>query len=462
MKPNWYQNFMYGTIIGMEGCWLYILFIMLNELVVNGRLSVAGLLLLYPVALGLNGLLRWLGWPGALQNILNVILWAASVLLMIKFQLFSHVPLSDTAWLLALPRAAAGIFRSFEPELLILAASAAAWWLGRRLARIRLNFSTSILEFQFGLSVLLITLFLGSGLGARLASAVPVVLSFVLFALLGISIAHAQEGGNWITRAYQSRWSGLLLVSISLILIIGLLIGAVLTPEVLQLIWNAVKWVWHVIERGIMFLLSLLPVPDAAEAPPPEWTVPTVEPPEDGGAFVVPEDIRNVFRLLWNILAGGLVVLFLWRASSQIFGWLRRRLADTSGTEFEPLRGAFRADILRFLRHILDKLVNLRLPFRRQRRTEPPEIISVRQLYRQFLHWAAARVQPRLASQTPHEYLYVLEESIPESGDALHLITRYYVSARYGLYPASEEELHRLRQSWHQVRHSRPRPRIAK
>ena len=96
MKPNWRQVILYTTTAGIEACWLYILFIMLNELVADGSLSVIGLLLIYPVAFGLNVLLRRSGWHKFFQNSSNTLLWAIGMLLMIKFQLFSYLPLSDT------------------------------------------------------------------------------------------------------------------------------------------------------------------------------------------------------------------------------------------------------------------------------------------------------------------------------------------------------------------------------
>ena len=457
MKPNWRQAILYITTAGIEACWLYILFIMLNGLVADGGLSVTGLLLIYPVAFGFNVLLRWLKWHKVFQYSTNTLLWVIGMLLMIKFQLFSYLPLSDTAWLLALPQAIANIFNEFEPELLILLSSAAIWWLGRRLAYTRINFSTSVTEFQFGLGILLIVLFIASELKVQLVNSIPIVLGFFLFALLGISIAHAQEEKSWLTELRQGHWLGILLICICLILILGLVIGSVITPDLIQQIWSGIKWLLSMIERAIMFLLNLLPQPDMPEEIPSDWEEPAFEPPEGSGGFTIPGQVTSVFRLVWNILVVGLTFLFLWRASAQIFGWLRRKLAHTSGAEVESLHGAFKADLLNLLRRILLKLLSFKLPFRWGKKPEPQEITSVRQLYRRLLHWAATHGWPRPTYQTPYEYLYALEKALPESGEALHRITQHYVSARYGLSPPSEEELRQLRQSWHQVKHQQLR-----
>ena len=127
-----------------------------------------------------------------------------------------------------------------------------------------------------------------------------------------------------------------------------------------------------------------------------------------------------------------------------------------SGAEFEPLPGAFRADFLSLLKRIIFKLLGLRIIFRSRARAEPvrPEIASVRQIYRQFLRWAAAAGFPRHVSQTPHEYFYELVVLLPEVRGDLDLITQQYVRTRYGAWLLTEDELHQLRQSWHNVRQS--------
>ena len=89
------------------------------------------------------------------------------------------------------------------------------WWLGRRLARLVSTSAAMVSEFQFGLVMLVIIFFVASQLEAALDNPVPIVLAFFLFALLGISVAHALEGTSWLSGLYQGHWSGLLLISIS-------------------------------------------------------------------------------------------------------------------------------------------------------------------------------------------------------------------------------------------------------
>ena len=333
------------------------------------------------------------------------------------------------------------------------------WWLGRRLSYQRMNFVTSVSEFQFGLVILLITFVTISLLKVNLADSVPVTLTFFLFALLGISISHAQESTSWLSGMNQGHWAGLLLISISLILILGLLISSLVTPDLLQLVVAALKWAWSLIMKAITFMVSLFPTPETAE-PLPVVPMPEPEPSPGYHAFTIPETVQNGLRIGWTTLMVGFLIFALWRISSQVFSWLRRKLAGMAGAEYESLPGAFRADFLGLLKRIL-RLLRLRLPLRLGRKPSSllPEIASVRQIYRQLLHWVAVGGYPRQTSQTPHEYLYTLVDLLPEAQVDLNFITRQYVSARYGASLPTEDELHNLRQSWHRIKRNRLKKR---
>lgn len=168
----------------------------------------------------------------------------------------------------------------------------------------------------------------------------------------------------------------------------------------------------------------------------------------------MPESVRRGLQSGWTILFLGLFLVALWRISSSIFSWLRRRLSGTGGAEYEAMPGAFRADLLSWLKRIVRRLLGIRLlfPWGRKSGSIMPEAASVRELYRRFLRWAAAGGFPRRTSQTPHEYFHTLADLLPEVRQELAFITRQYVSARYGTVPQTEDELRQLRQSWHKVK----------
>jgi hypothetical protein len=72
---------------------------------------------------------------------------------------------------------------------------------------------------------------------------------------------------------------------------------------------------------------------------------------------------------------------------------------------------------------------------------QPPR--TIRQAYRRLLFWGASSGCPRLATETPHEYLGRLRQrEAPRERDAA-LLTSAYVHERYGAAPAPPEEVAR-------------------
>lgn len=452
MKIDWRQGILYVTLLGTEGCWLYALLVLLNRKVADGGLSTLWLLFLYPVAFGFNRLLRRLRWPEFSLRIISWLAWVVATLLIVKFQLFSSLAWSDAAWLMAIPRAIADVLYTFGPELLILVSTVALWWLGRHLACIEVNFSSLVGRFQFGLVILIIALLVASQLKLELADSVTVTLVFFLFALTGISIAHALEGTSWLSGLYQGHWSGLLLVSIGVIILLGLLIGSVITTDLLQIVVDGLKWLWGLIMKLVALIVSLLPEPEPSELPPPAPPAPEMEPSAGFKLWSMPESVRRFLQSGWSILFFGIFLVALWRISTDIFRWLRRRFPGRAGAEYEAMPGAFRADLLSWLKRIVLGLFGVRRLFQRGKRPTMPEVASVRELYRRFLRWTAAGGYPRHIYQTPHEYLYTLADLLPEARQDLAFMTQQYVSARYGTLPQTEDELRQLRESWRKVK----------
>jgi len=463
MKLDWRTGILYISALGMEGCVLYTIIALLTNETAGGRISVTGILLLLPLAFGINKLLQWLGLRVVYTRFLSLLAWLVCMLLTVKIQLFANLSMFDPAWIQSVPRAFTQLIYAFEPELLILIATGVIWWLGRRLSIVQTNFTTLVAEFQFSLIILLLTFFVASLLEAALAAPVTVTLVYFIFALPGISIAHALEGKSWLSGLYQGHWSGLLLVSIGLILILGLLVSVIITPQLIESILEVLKWLWSQIWKGVLHLISLLPEPGPAEP------LPVTPPPSvDADAVVreavkefIPKAVREGLGIGWMILMIGGILAALWQISTQIFSWLRRRFAGMGGAEFESLPGGFRADLLAWLKSIIFKLLGLRLLLRRRATVEKqlPEVASVRQVYRQFLHWASSTGFPRHLSQTPDEYYYELVELLPESQEDLNLITQKYIMTRYGAWIPDEQELQQIKQSWNRIKHSHPQDR---
>ena len=443
------------AVIALEGCWLYTLAYLLDVLMAQGRLSVPGLLPLYLLAFGTNRLWRWLGWPRVIRSVLNILGFAIFTLLMVKIQLFGGLPLAEATWLKALGEAFVNIFYGLAPELVLLVSGGVLWWFGQRMASLPIDFATTLREFQFELIVLLILLFIAYGLEVQVSNTVPVVTAFFIAALFSLSIAHAQENKR-STEFYRGNWLGILLMSISAIVLLGLAIGSVITPDLLRLVVAGLTWLWGFIVKGITFIASLFPEPDlvSPEGLPEAAPMPMQE-PDYSKFLVLPEVVREGLRFGWSILMIGILLVFFWRISEQIFTWLRAKLGATGNAEYESLSGAFWADIQSLFKRIfcwILKLLKWPALLRKQKRAEPKEITSIRQLYQQLLRWAAKGGLPRPGFQTAYEYLGVLQGKMPAYRDTLQYVTRKYVSARYGHITPSAEELDQLKQSWHHLR----------
>ncbi|MDO8567275.1 MAG: DUF4129 domain-containing protein [Dehalococcoidales bacterium] len=455
MRLDWRKVIVYGSVMGFDGCALYVLLALLNIRIADSRLSILQFMLVYPLAFMFNKALQGLR-PRRLLYPVNFFAWALVTLLMVKFQLYGEMSFPDPTWLLALPQALAGILYSFRAELLLLLSGAIAWWAGWHLARSRASFAASLADFQFSLVIILGTFFAATEMDVTIGNTIPIVLAFFIFALLGISVAHArEEGTGWLSDWRQGHWPGLLLASIGLIIVFGLAIASLVTPEFIQLILAAVAWGWDQVMKGIVFLMSLFPQPGPSELPP-GMNVTGGEPKEGGISLNIPEPWLSGLRLSWTILFAGLILLALWRVSSQIYGWLRRKM-NSPGAEVDSLPGAFRADILGWLKHIFSRLLGLwrHTP---PRQTEPRDLASVRQIYRQLLKWAAASGWRRPVDETPYEYLPTLERLVPSHADDFRRITRHYVNARYGQSPPTPAELGQLKQSWQHISRYRLTP----
>ena len=403
VSADWRHVVVYAAVMIMEGCWLYTLLSVINNATVDGRVSVFGVLAVFPVSVIFHKLLLNIRLHKIPLFIVSWLIWLAGMLLLVKFQLFGATAWSQVDWLLAVPRAIANVIYMFSPELLILLSSAAIWWLGGNLANRGVRFDQTVTRFQFGLIMLLLALYISYAVDVSVAHSVPAALVFFFCGLSGISLAHARENAGWSTsKLYRGRWTVLLMSAIILVLLLGLLVGLVISADLLQVIVAAVKWVWAWIVHVILFIVSLIPLSDSGDLPPPDMVAPQMEAPEHIQLWRIPDSVRAVLRIIWAVVFLGLIVIVLWRMSSLILRWMHRRLSNISGEDTEPLQGAFKEDLINLFRFIAGKIKNLlRALSLRRAGASAAENITIRQMYRQFLRWAGSHGYPRQRAQTP-------------------------------------------------------------
>lgn len=435
------------VVAGLELAWLYAL---LHSVARGMRIevSVPSLLLLYALsfvlALGLRAALRsaraaaaisWLAWP--------VVTLAALMIL-----LYPDARLADASWAAVMRHALSGVIHEPEAAAFIVMAGGIVWWLGRRLGTSRMAYETVVTEFQLGLAVLTISLFIGHTVGVDQPAAIPVAVGFVGLGLLGAAATRTDDGSGLLFFRQRGTWWGMLLIGVSLVLLLGLLAGALFTPELMQIIIRGIRGLWELIERLFSAIAGLFSSGSEAEVPPGLEVPPMPESEGNGGSWGLPEWLSRPLRFVYGILVAGVLILAAWRIASQLFGWMRRR-AGRAGVQLESLPGAFRLDLATLFRRLFawaKKLLTFGGSHRRSH-DEPAPTTSVRRLYADMLRWGAKSGFPRGPSETPCEYQRTLCAALPAYRADVSLITAGYVRARYGAEPPSETEIHELRES---------------
>jgi hypothetical protein len=460
------RDILFLAIAGAEACWIYTALLLLDVKAAGEDLPILGLLSFYPLAFVLGKAIHRLPWGTIRLFLLNWFLWFVWFLALAKHYAAPFGNPLEPAWIHSFVDGLLQV-SNLSPQQLILACSILLWWLGGRLLRLRLDFPTSLTEFQFGVAILLILFFFESQWDLDLPGLVPITMAFFIFSFAGTAVTHAREGAGWLSGPYRSRWMSLLIFTLVTILIGGMIIVALVKPDILKLILSLLTMVWNffwdLIFRIVSFLASLFPSDEPARLPAmPAMPAPPSEPPSWVKLFRLPEWVRRVGSFMMVSIWIILILAAIWSVSSQIIHWLRQRLEGMSEVEVEPMSGAFLDDLLHLFKGLF--LLSLRFfrflfrPFLHKRRIQAasPEISSIRMIYRRMMDWAGSAGCPRNAAQTPHEYLRALIQWLPEAGQDFALITNQYVLVRYGDYLPSHGTLEQLKTTWEKLRQVKP------
>jgi hypothetical protein len=456
----WYAAVLYASSVIMELCWLSAIVLFINDRS-HMDLSVPALWLIYLISFGLNFGLKGLKWHKALFTLSNWIAWLVVMLLAVKLLVFGDMAWTNPYWLGSLLCSIPDSIYGLRPELLFLLYSLLVWWPAKWLAFRKVGFSSSVLQFQFGLVILILVSAIASALGldpqystpAALKYLIPVTVLFFAVGLIGISLAHSQQGRGWSGSLSRSRWSWLVIINIVLILAAGLAIAFIVSPGLLKMIVSGIAWVF----TEIMYLLSLLarlfPVGDVSQALPPSANM-TSGGPDINDIWHIPEDVRFWLNVGWGTLFFGFLAVAIWQICSQVLAWMRRRSISRAGGA-ESLKGAFKEDFIAFLRSIIKGIVWTisKLKFKRDEASR--EQATVQQFYRRLLKWGQRKGCPRQSFQTPYEYLEGIAALLPPATADLSLITDCFVRSCYGRSLPGPDELRHLGESWERIKKNR-------
>ena len=459
------RDILFLAVAAAEACWIYTALLLLDVKAAAGDLPLLGILSFYPIAFVLGKAIHRLSWGNIRLFLLNWVLWFVFFLGLAKHYAAPFGNPFEPAWIRSF---ADGLLQvsSLSTQQLTLACSLLLWWLGSRLLRLRLDFSTSLTEFQFGVAMLLILFFFESQWDLDLPGLVPLTMAFFVFSFAGTAITHAREGAGWLSGPFRSRWMSLLIFTLLAILIGGMIIVALVKPDILNLILSLLTMVWNFfwdfIFRIVSFLASLFPGDEPASLP----AMPAMPaPPPEGPSWVkllrMPEWVRRVGSIVMVIIWMILILAAIYSVSSQIIHWLRQRLESMSEVEVEPMSGAFLDDLLHLFKALL--LLAARFfrfifrPFRRKGTVKAvsPEVSSIRTIYRRMMDWAASAGCPRHVAQTPYEFQRVLARWLPEAGEDFAFITNHYALVRYGDCLPSHDTLEQIKMTWEKLRQAK-------
>jgi len=438
----------------MELCWISILMLIFNRHTVNNQLFVPGILLVYILSFFFNKLLDKANWPKICVTIINWLAWLIAMLLLVKVQIFSALDWTNAAWIFAPFVAVADVIYTFKPELLLLVSTAVLWWLGKWMASRHMNFNSSMAEFQLGLILLILIFLITSIAGIEVEHSILFTVPFFTSGLTGMSIAHTQTDRRRLTGISRLQWSWLIISSIALIIITGVIVAIIISPQLLQIIINGIQWIFQQILYLLSLLASLFPVDGTKEMIPPDAAMPSTGAQAEE-FWRIPENIRLWLNILWTVIFVGFIVAAIWSISSQIYARLRKRLS-TPGARTESIRGAFKADFIYFVKSIFRGIEHLYKSVTASiRRLFSSKEVSVNTIYKKLVKWGAKKGCPRQIFHTPYEYLEIVAEAMPAAREDLLYITQCFVGTSYGKLEMKEADMVELSNTWKRIRNSR-------
>ena len=388
-------------------------------------------------------LVSWLVWPFATVGLLLLLLPPHSA------------PGANPTSTTFLARLFSGIAHSPAQAAFIVAAGGFLWWLGARLASRHLTYETVLSEFQVGLLLLAALIFIGYAAGLDQWSAASAAVVFVGIGLVGAAATRGERGGPQTGRLLFGRsgtWWGMLFLAVSIVLLLGLLVGLIFTPDLIHLLIRGIRGLWHLFERLLSAIASLFPSSNPEGELPPMPQVPGGENQPDS-SWTIPESWLRPSRIAYGVFMAGLALALVWRLTSYFFAWVRRR-TEQGDVKIESLRSGFRLDLAKLLHRVI-RWAKALAAFAAPRRTTggaPTHVLLVRRIYVEMLRWGARSGFGRAPWQTPLEYQQMLGMALPQYQSEVILITQSFVRAQYGAETLNEEELDQLKACRRQLR----------
>ena len=265
----------------------------------------------------------------------------------------------------------------------------------------------------------------------------PVLLSLGFFgvSLAGIAVARGARGGEGKASLSRGHLTGTILTLIAIVSVLGLLVGMALTPDVLRVLLDALRYIGHLFGEFMRWIASLIPAPEMEPGIPPEGATGDDTAVRDFyRGLPIPALLKRGLYIAWVAIILGILLYALWQMCSQVLAWLRRRMDMGEGAELESLDMGFLSELAAFMRQIFARISTmaarvLAAILRTGGRAQPA---TVRTVYVGFVRWAGKKILAREPWQSPYEYMSALAECLPAAIPDLATVTEPYVLERYG------------------------------
>jgi hypothetical protein len=407
---------------------------------------------------------------GISPNTVSVVVMAlalVSSLVFLRVHLFAGGSALEVEWMGTLLQHLGLISEHVPVEVVALLAVFFVWWRGMGLGNRAYTHDGVGFSFRAGVVLLLWNAALSALVGQR----VPILgfaFAYFFFGLLAVGLARVYdlerqpESGGVVSTRF---WMGATVGGILATLLVALVAVQLVTVGNLHAV---VKWlnpIWKILEAiasALVYLFSLIlqplldwivqffrtrvfqEVPEGTPGPvsTPE---PFAQPPGPPPAYLEYIKYAIVILFLLGILLFVAFSVRRIRARSQEGRTEEREIDWEWSPPGKGLANAVRAGLDR-----LAELLRLAGQFGLGERFRAAA--SIRWIYANVLRLAAEAGHARQPSQTPYEFLPVLQMSFRGLDSELRAITEAYVRSHYGQVPDSPEALQHIRDCWERLR----------
>jgi hypothetical protein len=474
-----------AAVILMEVYWFYPWFLWLGKTelfsVPRAPLSIGGVIFLLGGGFVATRYLLSRDWPLSWARWGIILCGLIVVFTVIRSEYHAGYGLLDGGWF----GYTGGVLLDFSQAhtlMVALPAGAYLWWRGIRYGRAPLYIATVYRNFIIGIAsfVLLIIVWrvsLGAGSLEELAATVaPHVAAFFFFALVSLALINLQSIRQRMTPedmgpSFNRRWLPILIAVIGGIVLIGIGIASVFSPEFLAFLSRLLGSIGDVVRTVVGYILIPLGFIAAGlywvmafivnlirGENIPEFEAPSFDFEKEAAEATQGQPISEVIilALKWAFFAIVVIaVIYLLAKTVSRFRASRARMDVEEVNESLWSWGGFMADVRLLLSAIWQRL------WRRKRETIPvstaprsyskedeTDTLDIRTIYRYMLRRASLFGMGRRNFETPYEYRGRLGQMVPDSNEPLAELTDLYVNVRYGETEPQRRQVNRANSLW--------------